>query len=310
VTVQHWDFPDASVPVRLLAAGYDVINSEQAFLYIDGKTSDDGQFPQSLNETLLWAGAPGGRGWAPNVFSPTDVGNNTSVHHPRLRGALFALWNDWGNNATTPLEIYYQLARSIPLFAEKTWTGSGVRASELTQVQFDGAYPALNAAAPGQNLNRVVSVGAGGVVFSYNLTQHGPGAVVHTGVPSIGPPYTLSFDVMDDPKHPGKAVLFAGLDPPGAPSDGPLRARRDPRDKGVHVRARRRETALVGDGDGHLGRVHGAREYVVRCAVGDARRRGLGRASRTGVARARRVETKMNKSIHTQLCRLYVYDGL
>jgi hexosaminidase len=212
VTVQHWDFPDASVPVRLLAAGYDVINSEQAFLYLDGKTSDDGQFPQSLNETLLWAGAPGGRGWAPNVFSPTDASNNTSAHYPRLRGALFALWNDWGNNATTPLEIYYQLARSVPLFAEKTWAGSGVRASELTRAQFDGAYPALNAAAPGQNLNRVVRAGAGGVVFSYNLTQHGPGAVVHTGVPSVGPPYTLSFDVMDDPKHPGQAVLFAGLD--------------------------------------------------------------------------------------------------
>jgi hexosaminidase len=212
VTIQHWDFPDASIPVRLMAQGYDVINSEQAFLYLDGKTSDDGQFPQSIDESLIWAGAPGRRGWAPNVFSATDASNNTEHTNPRLRGALFALWNDWGNNATTPLEVYYQLARSVPLVAERAWAGAGVRASELARAQFDAAYPALNSAAPGQNLNRVVKPAHGGVVFEYDLTHRAPGAVVQTGFPSVGPPYTLSFEVMDDPAHPGSAVLFSGSD--------------------------------------------------------------------------------------------------
>jgi hypothetical protein len=42
-----------------------------------------------------------------------------------------ALWNDWGNNAITPFEEYYQLARSLAVFAEKSWAGSEVRETAL-----------------------------------------------------------------------------------------------------------------------------------------------------------------------------------
>ena len=66
ITIQHWYFPADDIPVQLLSQGYRVINSEQAFLYLDGKTSDDGQFPQQLSAELLFGGAPGGAGWAPN----------------------------------------------------------------------------------------------------------------------------------------------------------------------------------------------------------------------------------------------------
>ena len=50
VTIQHWDFPGDTIPVQLMDAGYSVINSEQTFLYLDGKTSDGGQVPQALPE--------------------------------------------------------------------------------------------------------------------------------------------------------------------------------------------------------------------------------------------------------------------
>jgi hexosaminidase len=209
ITVQHWDFPDGSIPVQLMAKGYDVINSEQAFLYLDMKTSDDGQFPQTLDEPLLWASD-----WAPNIFSAADPSNNTSPHDPRLQGAIMALWNDWGNNASTPLEAYYALARSLPLLAEKTWNGAGVRTAALDAARFNATYPPLNAAAPGQNLNRAVKPppGADGVVFAHDLSHAPAGTVVHTGVASVGPPYTLSFEVQDDPRVPGTATLFSGAD--------------------------------------------------------------------------------------------------
>ncbi|KAI0370011.1 glycoside hydrolase [Pilatotrama ljubarskyi] len=208
ITIQHWDFPGDDIPVHLMEQGYRVINSEQAFLYLDGKTSEDGQFPQELDQDLIWAGAPGGKGWAPNIFSPTDPANNTSPDAPNLRGAIFALWNDWGNNATTALEIYYQLARSMAVFGEKAWAGSGVRTTELTRTQFDAVYPLLNAAAPGQNLNRVVKPVRGNVV--YNLP--GPHTALSTSVPSVGPPYTLSFSVKPGSKSPSSGVLFSGID--------------------------------------------------------------------------------------------------
>ncbi|KAH9914641.1 glycoside hydrolase [Epithele typhae] len=177
-TRAHWDFPGDSIPVQLLAAGYRVINSEQAFLYLDGKTSDSGQPAVDLR-------------LGPNIFSLTDPSNNTAPDAPGLRGSIFALWSDWGNNASTALEAYYQLSRSTALFAEKAWAGAGVRASALDRAQFAAAYPPLNAAAPGQNLNRVVAPAHANVVFEH--AGEVPAGGLRMGVPSVGPPYTLAF---------------------------------------------------------------------------------------------------------------------
>ncbi|KAH9830480.1 glycoside hydrolase superfamily [Rhodofomes roseus] len=208
VTIQHWDFPDADIPVRLLEAGYQVINSEQAFLYLDGKYSDGGVYPYSLNLDLMFAGAPDGGGWAPNIFSATDESNNTRADAPGLRGAIMALWNDWGNNATTMLEDYYQLAQSLAVVGEKTWAGSGVRETELTRAQFESVYPVMNAAAPGQNLNRAVQAEHGDVVYSYPA----PWTTLFTPYASMGPPYTLKFSVKPSSVAPDTGFLFAGED--------------------------------------------------------------------------------------------------
>ncbi|KAJ7096698.1 glycoside hydrolase [Mycena belliarum] len=191
VTIQHWDFPDSSVPVQLMQRGYRVINSEQQFLYLDGKTSDKGQFPVELDQALMWGGAPDGGGWAPNIFTRHDPHNNTDPSNPLLRGSIMAIWNDWGNNATTPLEIYYQLARSLAVFAEKVWAGSGVRETALTQDQFNSVYATLNAAAPGQNLNRAVPPQPNNVVFQYPTVAEPQTSAFD----SVGPPYTLTFTI-------------------------------------------------------------------------------------------------------------------
>ncbi|EMD42349.1 glycoside hydrolase family 20 protein [Gelatoporia subvermispora B] len=208
ITIQHWDFPDADIPIQLMNEGYYVINSEQYFLYLDGKFSDGDEFPQQLSPDLIWSGAPGGTGWAPNIFSPTDASNNTQVDDPMLRGAIMALWSDWGNNATTMLEDYYQLAPSLALFAEKAWAGSGVRDTELTRSQFEAVYPVLNAAAPGQNLNRVVKPERGNTIYEYAGSYN----LLRTPYTSVGPPYTLTFSVKPDATHPTQGLLFSGRD--------------------------------------------------------------------------------------------------
>ncbi|OSX66804.1 glycoside hydrolase family 20 protein [Postia placenta MAD-698-R-SB12] len=208
ITIQHWDFPDADIPVQLLAAGYNVINSEQAFLYLDGKYSDGGVYPYTLSLDLMFSGAPDGGGWAPNIFSPNDPSNNTSPNELHLRGGIMALWSDWGNNATTMLEDYYQLAQSLAVVGEKTWAGSGMRASELSRAEFEAAYPILNAAAPGQNLNRVVLPEYGDVVYKYPFTYN----TLTTPYASVGPPYTLQFSVMPDTHSSNADFLFSGED--------------------------------------------------------------------------------------------------
>lgn len=208
ITIQHWNFPSDDIPIRLMRSGYRVINSEQDFLYLDEKTSEDNQFPQTLDDDLIWGGAPGGKGWAPNIFSSTDHTNNTHIGDPNLRGSIMALWCDWGNNASTHLEIYYQLSRSLALFGEKTWSGSDVRSSALTREQFDTIYPILNSAAPGQNLNRVVNPINAKVIYEYL----DPKLPLTTSVDSVGPPYLLSFRVKPSSSAPLTGFLFSGLD--------------------------------------------------------------------------------------------------
>jgi hexosaminidase len=210
VTIQHWNFPADSIPVQLMQQGYSIINSEMAFLYLDGKTSTaDGQLPWELDQDLIWGGAPGGTGWAPNIFSQTDASNNTSADNPLLRGSIMALWNDWGNNASTQLEEYYQLARSFAVFAEKSWAGSGIRSTALTRDQFDSIYPVLNAIAPGQNLNRVVAPQSGNTVFAYDQVPNLP---FLTNVTSVGPPYTFTFTVTPSASAPLNSTIFTGFD--------------------------------------------------------------------------------------------------
>ena len=208
ITIQHWDFPDADIPVRLLEAGYRVINSEQAFLYLDGKYSDGNVYPYSLDLDLMFAGAQTGGGGAPNIFSATDASNNTSPDAQGLRGAIMALWSDWGNNATTMLEDYYQLAQSLAVLGEKTWAGSGVRDTELTRAQFEEVYPVMNKVAPGQNLNKVVQPAYGNVVYSYPA----PYNTLVTRYASVGPPYTLQFNVKPSADAPDVGTLFEGED--------------------------------------------------------------------------------------------------
>lgn len=208
ITIQHWDFPDADIPVQLLEAGYRIINSEQSFLYLDGKYSDGNVYPYSLDLDLMFAGAPDGGGWAPNIFSATDASNNTTPDTLGLRGAIMALWNDWGNNATTMLENYYQLAQSLAVLGEKTWAGSGVRDTQLTRAQFEEVYPVMNKAAPGQNLNRYVHPSYGDVVYAYPT----PHNTLVTPYASVGPPYTLKFSVKPSADAPNAGVLFAGED--------------------------------------------------------------------------------------------------
>ncbi|KAJ6631149.1 glycoside hydrolase superfamily [Mycena sp. CBHHK59/15] len=206
VTIQHWDFPGDSIPVQLMQRGYRIINSEQQFLYLDGKTSDNGQFPVELEQSLMWGGAPDGGGWAPNIFSRSDASNNTNAENPLLRGSIMALWNDWGNNATTPLEIYYQLARSLAMFAEKSWAGSGMRDTALTQDEFNSIYSTLNAAAPGQNLNRAIPPQPNNVVFQYPMVS----APQRTAFDSVGPPYTLTFTIKPSSSTQISVPLFDG----------------------------------------------------------------------------------------------------
>ncbi|KAL1951473.1 hypothetical protein VTO73DRAFT_622 [Trametes versicolor] len=210
ITIQHWDFGDDD-PFELIRSGYDVINSEDSFQYIVMKQS--GSFPQALNQTRIWDGANVNTGgiWDPHVFDRGNASNNPSISDPHLKGAIMAAWNDHGPTASTFLEAFYALKQGLPVVASAGWQ-SATRANHLTHSQFLAAFPALEAAAPGQNLDRRIP-SKGAVVVDYDLTRLAPmasrvadssgngydarlkGGVLHTPLGSKGHNYTLLLRV-------------------------------------------------------------------------------------------------------------------
>ncbi|KIK60848.1 glycoside hydrolase family 20 protein [Collybiopsis luxurians FD-317 M1] len=215
VTVQHWWFLGGSIPVQLMKQAFSIINSNQVLLYLDGKFAENRQFPWALNLTLLWSGAPSGKGWAANIFSANDPMNNTSIDNPLLCRSIMALWNDWGNNVMTSLEIHNQLVQSIAVVGEKMWVGSDVQLSSLTQDEFKQIYLILNIATPGQNLNCATGLPPGSEVFSFDSILSFP---LEMKFESVGALYTLSFTVKSPPPSPVSknnsvlTPLFTGLD--------------------------------------------------------------------------------------------------
>ncbi|KAI0347822.1 glycoside hydrolase [Trametopsis cervina] len=151
---QHWDFGQDD-PFELVRSGWEVINSEDSFQYIVTKAPPTSSFPSRLNQTRLWDGAnvDTGGAWDPHIFDRGNASNNPSLSEPLLAGAIMAIWNDHGPNATTPLEAFYCMKEGLPVIAAANWQAS-VRPNHLNRDQFLLAYPTLEASVPGQNLDR------------------------------------------------------------------------------------------------------------------------------------------------------------
>ncbi|THH14356.1 hypothetical protein EW146_g5966 [Bondarzewia mesenterica] len=170
-------------PYELIRSGYNVINSDDAFQYIVMKYS--GSYPQRLNQTRLWDGANVNTAgiWDPHIFDRGIISDFLAVDHapyltleePLLQGAIMAIWNDHGTTASTFLEAFYALKEGLPVIISASWQAAS-RPRHLTQDQFDSSYPALEAAAPGQNLDRRVP-SKGNTVVAYDFV-HGTSDVV------------------------------------------------------------------------------------------------------------------------------------
>ncbi|KAL4262367.1 glycosyl hydrolase 20 family protein [Pleurotus pulmonarius] len=174
-TIQHWEGSEDNA-LQLLQQGYQVINSDDFFLYIVLKES--GSFPQKLNQTRLWRGNALGGPWDPTQFDHTSPAGNPSLDSPTLLGGIMAAWSDQGPTATTPLEAFYSFKRGLPVVAANAWHAP-TRSTALTQEQFDSVFDVLEASAPGQNLDRrIKSKGVEVVVYDFAVKNGGPTIIV------------------------------------------------------------------------------------------------------------------------------------
>lgn len=226
VSIQHWEFFEANPYQSFIKNGYDVLNSDDAF-YVVGKWS--GSYPQKINITRIFHGAPGGLPYAPNIFDTSNSTNNPPRDNPHVMGHLPALWNDFGPNSTSVIEAYWALRSGLPALGDKQWGG------DLLMEEYEAIFETLHAAIPGQNLDRTIKSKTS-TIFSYDFTNpkkvvdrsgngydgtiNGAcsisksvlmlkrGCSVRTPLTTKGRNYTLSFSVKPTSAVPG--TLFSG----------------------------------------------------------------------------------------------------
>ena len=226
VSIQHWEFFEANPYLSFIKNGYDVLNSDDAF-YAVGKWS--GSYPQKLNLTRVFYGAPGGLPYAPNIFDTSNATNNPPRDNPHVLGQLPALWNDFGPNSTSVIEAYYALRDGLPALGDKQWGG------DLLMNEYESIIDTLRDAIPAQNLDRKVPSKTS-TIFSYEFSMSKSvvdrskngydgtvighcsisqsalalekGCSVQTPLTTKGRNYTLSFAIKPTSDTPG--TLFSG----------------------------------------------------------------------------------------------------
>jgi hexosaminidase len=228
VTIQHWEFYEGNPYQQYIKGGYKVINSDDA-MYMVSKWS--GSYPQKLNITRIFHGAPGGGPYAPYIFDTKNSSNNPSRNNPNVLGQMPALWNDFGPNASTVHEAYYSYREGLPALGDKQWGG------DLLMSEYYSIFDSLHAAIPAQNLDLAIASKTS-TILSYDFTNaHGAhvsdksgngydgtlsgkssisqnglklqnGVAVQTPLTSKGRNYTLAFSIRPLSHTPGP--LFTG----------------------------------------------------------------------------------------------------
>jgi hexosaminidase len=192
VVVQHWQYGQSD-PRELVAAGHDVVNSQDWWAYMSLKNDHapilPARYPQFFNESrvLDFADVPGWQ-WTPADFNPFNKTEQLPDGNASNRGAVMAAWNDNGPDASTQLEAYYAMRRGIALVGARAW--SGARGTEVDAGDVASSVDFYSRRAPGQNLDRVVAVDAeqGSVLVAWER-----GDEKKLGRGSKGLNYTLSL---------------------------------------------------------------------------------------------------------------------
>ncbi|KAK2007314.1 family 20 glycosyl hydrolase [Colletotrichum eremochloae] len=231
VSIQHWANFEANPLHDFVNNGYDVLNSGD-YVYTVGKWSQ--WYGPRLSLEFLFHGSPDGSAFAPNIFDRENATNNVARDSPSLLGHIAPQWNDYGPNATTATEGYFQWRDGLPALADKQWGG------EVAEADYQFLFSALQPFAPGQNLDRrIPSKGPTIVEYDFRQGQGNNGTTVQdrsgnnyhatstctrgnegailaascritTPLVQKGRNYTLSFSIK--PTSDAKGAIFSGGD--------------------------------------------------------------------------------------------------
>jgi hexosaminidase len=81
-------------------------------------------YPQFFNESrILDFAEVSGWQWSPEDFNHDNTSQQVRPEEPLLKGAVIAVWNENGPDASAKLEMYYAKRRGIALVGTRAWSG-------------------------------------------------------------------------------------------------------------------------------------------------------------------------------------------
>lgn len=160
-------------PLDMIKEGYDIVSIPDGYLYI---VPEAGYYYNYLNTKNLY-----------NSWEPTQVGNvKLEDDHPRLKGGMFAVWNDHVGNGISEKDVHHRVFPGMQTLAVKMWTGGG---NLIPFEQFDQKRGTISEG-PGTNVMGTIK-GAKGIVLEEK--ELGPGS--GTKLKEIGYGYKVEFDI-------------------------------------------------------------------------------------------------------------------
>ncbi|TCC89545.1 beta-N-acetylhexosaminidase [Pedobacter frigiditerrae] len=177
VTMNAW-YNGYAEPKEMVRLGYDQISTPDGSLYI---VPAAGYYYDFLNVKRLY-----------QTWEPNQIGNVTFLMgHPKIRGGMFAVWNDHVGNGITMKDVHQRVFPAMQVLAEKMWVG------KTAQSDWNNfAKNSINIGeGPGLNMRGVVpSADADSLVLKNELLAKSSKSI-QLPLKEIGYPYSVAFSL-------------------------------------------------------------------------------------------------------------------
>ena len=173
-------------PKEMYALGYDILSVPDDQVYI---VPAAGYYHDYLDTKTLY-----------ESWTPANVGNQTfDPADPRLKGGLFALWNDHAGNGISVQDVHHRIFDAVAPLSVKMWNGAR---TSLTYDEFTALRPRVGEA-PGVDILSLHP--EKGVLLSKKEISNGE----RLPLKQVGWNYRVEFTLTAG-QNPGGTVLFKG----------------------------------------------------------------------------------------------------
>ncbi|WP_209435552.1 family 20 glycosylhydrolase [Pedobacter kyungheensis] len=190
VTMNAW-YNGYAEPKEMVRLGYDQISTPDGWLYI---VPAAGYYYDFLNVKRLY-----------NSWEPNQIGNVVfPMGHPKIRGGMFAVWNDHVGNGITMKDVHQRTFPAMQVLAEKMWTG------KTNQSNWDNFTQNAThvGEGPGLNMRAIVPViGADSLVYQDRLVRKQARSIA-LPLHEIGYPYSVAFTLQVPTASVDSVTLF------------------------------------------------------------------------------------------------------